>query len=61
MEPADCARVLEAAGLIILTPDRQHYTETDKARQIAPDQHEMTFKDALIFELLRKETENEKR
>lgn len=43
LEAETCARVLEGAGLITLTPDGKHYCETAKAQAIAPSNHEIEF------------------
>lgn len=58
LEPEQCARVLEAEGLIELTPDRQHYKETGKALAIPSADYEWKIQDTLIFSMVDKGSKN---
>ncbi len=53
LEPENCARILERAGLITLTGGGFHYQETAKALAIAKEDYDST-----IHELLDRETKN---
>ncbi len=50
----EIAELFETAGLIELSPERTHYFETDKARNLPPYNFHATFIDILIGELARR-------